>query len=460
MRWFAKTGTRQDSRFRNRVAFDRLEDRRMLSVVPPTITEVSVAGSAWTASFSDHLETSGLGTANELADGSEILPTGYAIPLGTSDQLNPLSWDGIDQIQIRFSEDVSVDVADLSVSGVSVGQYAFSDFDYYPEIGLAVWTLASPIGTDRVHLDLDADGVDPVVDRDGNLLDGDWTDSLSTVSGNGSAGGDFEFRFNVLPGDVLGQDLLDYNNLYHIYYREGSDTSHSAYLAKADVDGDGLIESSDRETVSNNMYASTPSGTPVGITNDSPTTSGLGVTEISDDTVDVALSLYNAFEDAEDTDQQLTYTLKNVSDPTLFDSVTINNQTGQLVLNTAAAVNGWAYVTVEATDQSGLSVEAIAKVGVDKQNVGPTISVTTTDGGSGQWLIEGWVTDLDSTPNELDQMEVLLTGMFTQLVSVAETGYFYFVVLLDPTEGGYLFATVDDGVEESDPFYVEIGWGS
>ena len=33
-------------------------------------------------------------------------------------------------------------------------------------------------------------------------LDGEWQDGVSTVSGGGTPGGDFQFRFNVLPGDA------------------------------------------------------------------------------------------------------------------------------------------------------------------------------------------------------------------------------------------------------------------
>ena len=57
-------------------------------------------------------------------------------------------------------------------------------------------------------------GSAPVTDLAGNVLDGEWNNpsSYSQVgstdmfpSGNGSAGGDFAFRFDVLPGDSTGE---------------------------------------------------------------------------------------------------------------------------------------------------------------------------------------------------------------------------------------------------------------
>jgi len=63
-----------------------------------------------------------------------------------------------------------------------------------------------------------------VVDRSGNRLDGDWTNSTWTPpsapvggdtwpSGDGTAGGDFQFRFNVLPGDADQSGTVNFSDL-------------------------------------------------------------------------------------------------------------------------------------------------------------------------------------------------------------------------------------------------------
>lgn len=44
---------------------------------------------------------------------------------------------------------------------------------------------------------------DDVTEASGiRALDGEWVNGNSLTSGDGTAGGDFIYRFNVLPGDV------------------------------------------------------------------------------------------------------------------------------------------------------------------------------------------------------------------------------------------------------------------
>ena len=60
--------------------------------------------------------------------------------------------------------------------------------------------MASPAPADRFN---DVAGSIDISKRDNSTLDGDWIDSTATYpSGDGAAGSDFAFRFNVVPGDV------------------------------------------------------------------------------------------------------------------------------------------------------------------------------------------------------------------------------------------------------------------
>ena len=60
------------------------------------------------------------------------------------------------------------------------------------------------------------------VKRAGNALDGEWTDGVSTYpSGNGIAGGNFEFHFNVLGGDVNADDKVDNSDMIQVRIRRG-----------------------------------------------------------------------------------------------------------------------------------------------------------------------------------------------------------------------------------------------
>ena len=170
----------------------------------PAVVAVDVAGSNWAPGFVSYLQSSGLGAG------------GYAIPVGSSAQLQTLPWTNIDTILITFSENVVITAADLSVGGVNQTAYAFSGFSYNPSTYTATWTLAAPMAKDKLMLDLDANGMAPVCSAaTGEVLDGAWTDCQSTFpSGNGQGGTDFEIPFNVLPGDADGDNSVSTDRCY------------------------------------------------------------------------------------------------------------------------------------------------------------------------------------------------------------------------------------------------------
>ena len=68
----------------------------------PEVVGVHVGGSAWT---------------------SVSLAGGYSIPVGSGAQLLPLPWEGINQIQVTFNENVTVNQSDLLLTGVNVPSY-------------------------------------------------------------------------------------------------------------------------------------------------------------------------------------------------------------------------------------------------------------------------------------------------------------------------------------------------
>ena len=91
-----------------------LEPRWVLSA--PSVADVNVCSTEWATEFVDYLETSELGT------------DGYSIPVGSSAQLQTIPWVNVDQIKITFSENVDVQMGDLSLSGVNTTAYEFSSF--------------------------------------------------------------------------------------------------------------------------------------------------------------------------------------------------------------------------------------------------------------------------------------------------------------------------------------------
>ena len=420
------------------LSIESLEQRMMLSVVPPTVSDVNVSNSSWTPAFIDYLEVNGQGN------------DGFSIPVGSVAQSDSLSWLDLDRISITFSEDVEIQASDLSISGVTNSSYDVDHFSYDPQTLTATWTLDTPFAAEeRVLLDLDGNGVDPVKDLDGNILDGEWTDEVSTYnSGNGTAGGDFEFRFNILEGDIwASDDYIDWDDYEHGLISQGNSITDAAYDPATDLDGDGIVEISDWVAVLEHLWTSLPAGTPAGVADDAPTTTGFDLEFITDRFNDTRVSLQAVFDDLEDADSAMTYTITNQSNSGLYDSVTIDSVAGDIVLNPASSGSGRNSITITATDSNGLSVSSDLTTDLDYTNSPPVISnFTSTYLGGSVWEVSGTVSDSD---DNVEGYLVQLSGFFSTRVAVAENGTFYYrQIAFGP--GGWVIATTwDEHDEES-----------
>jgi hypothetical protein len=152
-------------------------------------------------------------------------------------------------IRIRFSEDVSMPATALAVRGVRAKLYRTLAFSYDAATFTATWTLARPIRGDKILLDL----ADTIADASGNFLDGEWTNpatvdspsSASFPSGDGTEGGRFRFRFNVLAGDVNQSGRVTAADAAAVR----SLIALGAYDPLADVNGDGLVDRRDLRAV-------------------------------------------------------------------------------------------------------------------------------------------------------------------------------------------------------------------
>jgi hypothetical protein len=236
---------------------------------PPRVNQVYVSSSEWTTSFKQYLEDKGYG--DDLY--------GFAIP--DRDQLNELPWVNLNQVSIRFSEQVQVDAADLQIRGVSVPNYTLdpASFSYNAATRTATWRLAAGqfFDHDRILLDLDGDAPNGVKDTDGNLLDGEWQNPGGPTfsegdrfpSGNGQPGGDFRFRFNVLAGDVDRNGVVVAADFSDVKRRFFSSTTNersgtNRYSVFHDVDGDGRIVAEDYSEVKRRFFNTLPQGEPSG----------------------------------------------------------------------------------------------------------------------------------------------------------------------------------------------------
>ena len=209
----------------------------------PAISAVYVSGSAWTPAFKSYLASQGLGSS----------AYGFAVP--DTDQLNELPWSNLNQVSLTFSEDVIVDQSHLLVVGSNVVSYGLSAFSYDEASLTATWTLSSVLAPnaasgEEVLLHLS----NMVQDFDGERLDGEWANNGqgpdTFASGDGAAGGAFRFRFNVLPGDVNRNGVVNTVDTGEVQSRFFTSTTvpgnpPNTYSAFHDVNGSGHITADD-----------------------------------------------------------------------------------------------------------------------------------------------------------------------------------------------------------------------
>lgn len=216
---------------------DILTDMGAIVNAPPQVTNVTISGSGSTHtpfSFNDPNDD-----VNDF-DGS-----------GT--QLRTVPVGGADRIAIEFSEHVTnVAAGSLTLTGLSTHVVptlaTTGGFSYDVATHTATWTFDAPFDADQYLLSLS----EAVTDTGGNQLDGDWINPFSIFttnsavsefpSGDGTAGGDFNFVFTILPGDAALDNDVDGGDFF-IWMRNIGGPSHT--FVQADYNGDGVTDSAD-----------------------------------------------------------------------------------------------------------------------------------------------------------------------------------------------------------------------
>ena len=209
-----------------------------LDDLSPTIDAVYVGSSAWTQDFADHINAVGLGQ-----DGWYRVDN-----LNTSDIL---PWINIDQLRIVFSEEVNVDLSDISLAGVNLPDYSgqVDNFAYDSQSTSATVSLSEPIAADKLLLEI---GAETVADLVGN--------ALAT---------DYQTRFDVLPGDtsrdgvVLGSDVGQVRSRQFEHTTNGTPTTN--YSPYYDVDGSGVILGSDVGQTRIRQFTTLPTDEPASL---------------------------------------------------------------------------------------------------------------------------------------------------------------------------------------------------
>lgn len=91
--------------------------------------------------------------------------------------------------------------------------------------------------------------------------------------------------------------------------------------------------------------------------NDRPTTRGFHDITVLEDSHATVIDLFDAFDDVEDADRDLTYSITQNTNPDLFSSIVIDAVHGTLTFNHAPNAHGSSVITVRATDRDGAFVE-------------------------------------------------------------------------------------------------------
>jgi hypothetical protein len=217
----------------------------------PRVVAVYADSTGWTDAFRQFLA----------GDASGASPPGFLVP-DSPDQSLALPWNNVNRLRVRFSEGVAVDQADLVVRGVSTAVYGFAPngFTYDAATFTTTWTLSADVARDKLLLDLDADS-QGVTDASGNPLDGEWAGGGADTypSGDGSAGGDFRFQINVMPGDATGDGSTDVSDLAVLATHFNGGPLGPRH---GDFNGDTRVDVSDLAILATHFNKSLPAGAP------------------------------------------------------------------------------------------------------------------------------------------------------------------------------------------------------
>ena len=174
-----------------------VEKQMTISVInmPVRATGLFVRGSGWNASYLAMLASNNLGTVSggfKLIDGPNQLANSSLV-----------TWQTINQISATFDEDSVINpIALRLLDGANLDvPLAVNSFSYDTGTRTAKWTLANSIPTGRYLISLESA---MIADGAGAKLDAEWSTSsdVYATSGDDVAGGDLNFLFNYLQGDM------------------------------------------------------------------------------------------------------------------------------------------------------------------------------------------------------------------------------------------------------------------
>jgi hypothetical protein len=205
---------------------------------PPIVTGVFVSGGGWSDAFKRYLFDNGLGDA----------AAGYRAWDNTRRPVlrSALPWINLDRVSVRFDRDADVPIEALTVHGINVPLYPLTPgaagFAYDPATHTATWTFGRGVTDDRLLINLD----------------------LASL-----AGGPFQLRLDVLPGDVDDSGVVlasDFSDVKKKFFRSTEDPGPAGatqYTPFHDVDGTGVILANDFSEVKKRFFDALPPAPPL-----------------------------------------------------------------------------------------------------------------------------------------------------------------------------------------------------
>jgi hypothetical protein len=223
--------------------------------VAPEVNAVYVSGTAWQQGFLNYLANNSLGDSQ----------LGYRLT-GGPNQLNSLPWTSVDTVSIVFSRDVNIATANLALVGspdlAAAPALSTATFSYNSTTHVASWVYHSSLPLNKYLLSIPAASVTSVAS--GQTLDGEFVNGSGALlpSGDAVAGGDFNFRFNVLPGDVDQNGAVNSLDGANVRLHLLQYPNMAGYNPLFDTLGKGAITGIDLMAVQNALFSALPNTEP------------------------------------------------------------------------------------------------------------------------------------------------------------------------------------------------------
>jgi nitrous oxidase accessory protein NosD len=171
---------------------------------------------------------------------------------GSGEQLKSVPVGAADTVSITFSEEVNVVASNLTLTGLRTGGHpTLAEFSYDVETMTATWRFDDLVARDHYLISLS----DAVTDVEGDRLDGDWVNpsyvfaSNAAISefpsGDGEAGGDFNFVITLLAADSQVSNVVNIYDFYVINAGASNPNLLDALFTQGDTNGDGLVDELD-----------------------------------------------------------------------------------------------------------------------------------------------------------------------------------------------------------------------